>query len=659
MPIEIEAPDGAIVEFPDGTDDATITRAMQQAYGGPDQAQSVPDQPAADQPRYNISALDASTSGVGNAITLGWGDELAGAVFAPFEAAYDWAKGDGFDLKRGYERARDRGQAYTDQAREEHPVASFTGEMAGALVGGAPVAKGIDAALQGTRLATQTIPRLAAEGATLGAIYGAGDSRPGERTDGAITGGIAGGIVGGAIPAGAKAFGAVKNRAPAPVRKAAKRIMESLGADDLSLDKALGRMQRRGGTFMEAGDDNLLGLGRSISTNPGPGRNVINKGLDRGQAARAGKIMSAVDDGLGGGDISFNRRLDAMKASKSKVANKLYNQAFEKNFPNGHLMEFDQIQSRLPADAVRNAQKVAQAEGRPFGEQLIASIDDASNTVTFRRAPSLREWHYIQRGLRTSTDQAFKSGAGEVGTAYSGLRKELLAAMDKSNPLYKSTRETYATASQMEDALQRGREILKPGTLNNLDTLADDLASMSKQERQMMRLGLARSIEDNVLSTPDAAGNAVNKIFGTPQKRTAIRSLFENASDFRKFELEMRQLAKAAKGFGRTRMNSVSGEKLAEVGAFNNAIEFGEPLAEISTGGYIRGTINLVKKIMGKAKVDNKMALQVAKILMEKDPEVVRAALSGNRQAAAQLSERVRVLIPGISAEAGKLVGAQ
>lgn len=35
MPIEIEAPDGSVVEFPDGTDEATITRAMQQAYGAP------------------------------------------------------------------------------------------------------------------------------------------------------------------------------------------------------------------------------------------------------------------------------------------------------------------------------------------------------------------------------------------------------------------------------------------------------------------------------------------------------------------------------------------------------------------------------------------------------------------------------------------------
>ena len=34
-PIQIQAPDGAIVEFPDGTDDETITRVMRENYGGP------------------------------------------------------------------------------------------------------------------------------------------------------------------------------------------------------------------------------------------------------------------------------------------------------------------------------------------------------------------------------------------------------------------------------------------------------------------------------------------------------------------------------------------------------------------------------------------------------------------------------------------------
>lgn len=35
MPIEIQAPDGTLIRFPDGTDDATITNVMRQNFGGP------------------------------------------------------------------------------------------------------------------------------------------------------------------------------------------------------------------------------------------------------------------------------------------------------------------------------------------------------------------------------------------------------------------------------------------------------------------------------------------------------------------------------------------------------------------------------------------------------------------------------------------------
>lgn len=37
MPIEIQAPDGSLIRFPDGTDDSTITNVMRQNFGGPEE----------------------------------------------------------------------------------------------------------------------------------------------------------------------------------------------------------------------------------------------------------------------------------------------------------------------------------------------------------------------------------------------------------------------------------------------------------------------------------------------------------------------------------------------------------------------------------------------------------------------------------------------
>lgn len=48
-PIEVEGPDGSVVEFPEGTDDATISRVMAETYGGPNGA-AAPSAPAAEAP---------------------------------------------------------------------------------------------------------------------------------------------------------------------------------------------------------------------------------------------------------------------------------------------------------------------------------------------------------------------------------------------------------------------------------------------------------------------------------------------------------------------------------------------------------------------------------------------------------------------------------
>lgn len=56
--IEVEAPDGTIVEFPEGTDDATILRVMKQAYGQPQEALTPAVRAA------NVAAIKARNAGL-------------------------------------------------------------------------------------------------------------------------------------------------------------------------------------------------------------------------------------------------------------------------------------------------------------------------------------------------------------------------------------------------------------------------------------------------------------------------------------------------------------------------------------------------------------------------------------------------------------------
>jgi hypothetical protein len=116
-----------------------------------------------------------------------------------------------------YNRAREEAQAALEAGREQHPYASFAGEMTGALAVPVP---GLAAAAAPARIA-----RGAAFGAAGGAAYGAGSGvsegkDAGEIAKKAIVGGALGGVTGGA-------FGGLGPRAPAAAPSRGQRAAET------------------------------------------------------------------------------------------------------------------------------------------------------------------------------------------------------------------------------------------------------------------------------------------------------------------------------------------------------------------------------------------------------------------------------------------------
>lgn len=124
MPIQIEAPDGSVVEFPDGTPDNVIENAMRQEYGGPPSAM----QPVDDR----VRAVARGVPIIGGAM-----DEISAGLNTGFGFMGDY----GAALEQ--ERAKDR------QFDKENPLESIglqvTGGMAGvgAIPGKAPIPKSL------------------------------------------------------------------------------------------------------------------------------------------------------------------------------------------------------------------------------------------------------------------------------------------------------------------------------------------------------------------------------------------------------------------------------------------------------------------------------------------------------------------------------------
>jgi hypothetical protein len=193
--IEVELPDGSIAEFPDGTPPETIKGALQKKFAPQQATPAVQAAPEKQKLEPWFPSLTAATEGSFAGVMGGYDDEIGAAMLSPIEAGIDWAKGDGFDMGRAYTRKQQELDARKATRRENHPVASIGGELAGGL------ALGGGANRAGLTLAGRVGPVSAAagEGAAYGALYGSGEAKPGERLQGAGTGAAIGGVTGGAL----------------------------------------------------------------------------------------------------------------------------------------------------------------------------------------------------------------------------------------------------------------------------------------------------------------------------------------------------------------------------------------------------------------------------------------------------------------------------
>lgn len=174
MTIDIRAPDGALVRFPDGTADTTIRAVMARAYPAP-------------RPE------------------MGWGEYLRGL-------GREAVQGATFDF--GDELGLTDSAASRDFSAR-HPIASTLARVGGSLPlflagPGAAAARWA----MGARSLPRNIVRSAGLGAGLGGVAGAGAGEGGleGRLSSAGTGAAFGGILGGAIPPVAAGVGAAVNR---------------------------------------------------------------------------------------------------------------------------------------------------------------------------------------------------------------------------------------------------------------------------------------------------------------------------------------------------------------------------------------------------------------------------------------------------------------
>lgn len=636
--------DDTFLALPPDEQEAAVEEIVASLGGGGAQAQ---------QPKPRGSFMDAA---VGQGLMMGWGDEAKAALHA---ALPDMGAPDDAGLRQflgkpeetfgeRYSRMQAVEQGKAEDYRERHPVLSAAGEIGGALTGA--LASGGASLLP---RATTTLGKLGmagAAGAGAGAVYGSGTADPGleNRIEGGLTGSLIGapaGVAGQAIVSaarpvmqGARAVGRGLSRTmDSPQRRAVRMVNESLEADAVTPQQVAARMRRSQAdanapnlTLMDVADQNTLGRAASAAASPGPGRQTLNSALDRRAAGGPRRVQAAASQALGDPN-TFRQTGQQLAQQRAANGKQLYEAAYQAATPVDVSGVLREIETRIPA-----------AKGTIQG-----TLVRIRNLLTRDGAPEadLRSLHEAKLEL----DEMLSSGGDRsLGRVTRGevakVRRQLLDAMDRSNPAYGAARRVYADESALMNALETGRRFLR----EDVDDLADMMATMGSAERQMFQQGAVREIRGIIENAPDGA-DVVKRIFGSEAKRKALKAVFPNEREFRQFQATMMREAtgRRTRDIVHVRRGSRTEVLRGDNDASSAASEFLGGVADVglaaATGGLTAASVGnrtsnaFAKMLQKRNNMSPDVAREVARIMIEENPNEVLRLLSMGPQAARAL----------------------
>lgn len=629
------------IKVPDG-------RTIKVRADSPEQALEGAEEWAAANPaRENRSMVESAINGVASGLTLGFDDEIAAGLQT------------GFGLIGDYDETVSEFRKAKGEMAADNPTTNLVGNIAGGLGAGVGMAAN-GATLLGRTAGRHLLTRMgagAAEGAAYGAGYGAGNADGGDRMQGAIDGAIVGGTIGGAIPG----VGAAATKYGAPVvQKIGNKIRPEAGKRQAAVDLVTETARKAGlsqddliqgvreGRSIGQQDGLLSDLTRAVKRQPGEARKIIENSLDEGYAANNAAALDDLSQGLKGPE-NFYKWRDSFAKAKSRDAAPAYAKAFQENWGSkGPPFALDNLMNsgRIPSSAVKEAIELARIEGRPFGKNLIASIDDNAGTVSFKRLPSLEEAEIIRRGLKGATTKAYKDGSAKA-PALKSLELEMRGIIDDASPALRDVRKQYATFSQIQEAGDVGLTLLN----RSADEVEFLLEGMSAAERQSARNALSSVLKDKVergLINRDAVKN----IFGSTQKQRILANLWDDKKSFDAFRKQMENRAEFSAHRQNVQGNSRTQQDLADTASLGGGL--GGAVRNLATGNIKGAAIDAIMTIVGRtvnpAKgLPEETLKRAAQILTETNPKMadalIRRALTGDRSAGDRLARELQKLL--------------
>jgi len=496
MPVfEIETPAGSFeVEAPD---EATALKAVQQ-FATPRRGHNAPEfQP------IGVEGYDPATGEVtkpnGSGVEAALSSTLEGIpVAGPIlqSGVENAAAGIGSAISgKPFSQVRSEMSDIVDKSQEDHPYITAAGNVGGAVLGTIPMVM----AAPGAFGVGMSLPAATAMGGVSGAALGGADAavRSGGDAKETLKGAAWGGVLGAVAPTAGKligsAVGSIANRVRGPGIQAPtgaqRAIARAAGSD--AIDDVAARLTDAGDAAMPMDlGPNLQRQAGALAATPGRGQEIIRSAVAQRQQGAGSRIMSALDDALGG-PIDTLAAADDIIAKRSAAAKPLYDAAYKKPVPFTRELE-DLLKRPTISKALSRAQTLAADEGIP-SPQWFASIAD-DGTVAIKNVPDVRQLDLTKRALDDMINAAQRSGSNNEARIFTNLKEQLVKMVDDAVPEYAAARKAFSGPASILDAMEQGSTLFSRQTTPA--QILRDLGKMDKAQREAFQQGARAQVAD-------------------------------------------------------------------------------------------------------------------------------------------------------------------
>lgn len=492
-------------------------------------------------------------SAAGDSVSLGFGDEIHGAV-----AGID-ALRQGRDFGTAYERQTERSRQRLRDAWRYHSGAA----LGGALVGSLPLGGALGLAARGGRAAMalrnlapmQRIGAAAAAGAGVGGVYGAGSSEGrldtaqglGYRALGGAMGAGIGALTGGALQGigmgAAHGYRSLLKPAFAPEERAAQELAKGLeragitSADEFAQRaRQLARTERvyapgSNPMVMDALGEAGTGMTMSAGTRQSAGRVEMQRALEaRNEGARE-RIDNMLVAQLGGGQRrNLAQSLDELEEIQRTEAGPIFQRVHAQtvNAVPQRLRDFIAFNDRQGASFKAALETTRETMRRTMG----ANVTDDQ----MMRSPVF--WHRLLENSTAEVGAAFRAAkmtplGAPRGSALADMTQDVQALNRQVRgllgPEFGRAMDIYAGSARLQEAWELGFNAVRmDGGELQLGQFARQMSRMSAGERDAVRQAAISGLRREMLRADLGTGraNVLRGIIGNEARRENLRAIF-------------------------------------------------------------------------------------------------------------------------------------